>query len=136
MSSTATAAGSWAEIKRRKSAAITASRSHSGSVDLLRITPEDISEWRRPSVEMTPYPVRSVPQSTPRIFILFQRPLKRQTGLLVLGHRLDFGVVQFVVTVHVLNVVMIFERVVKLHHGPRLLTFQLYRVLRNHPDLG
>src|SRR5258706_1211278 len=99
-----------------------ASRTDKGSRTSVQITPCPRTLWRRPSLSMTPQPVRSVPQSMPRTRI------SRECFHLVF--------VDVEVRIDVLHVVVFFERLAQAQHAARVLPFQANQVLGNHAELS
>src|SRR5579864_4365788 len=80
---------------------------------------------RRPSLSMTPQPVRSVPQSMPntRTWIAGRS-----------GQRLHLLLIDVEVRVDALHVVVLLESLVQLQHRGSVLSFEAHRSLRNHSD--
>ena len=93
----------------------------------LAIVPEARSRTVVPRRETTPNPVTRVPGSTPSTTVALRvvRPGS-------VAERCKFLVFDVEVGVDVLHVVMLFERIHKLHHVFRIPTRDLDGVLRNH----
>src|SRR5271168_562592 len=118
----------------RNAPAIDARRISKPSRGSVRITPCPTTQCRRPSLSMTPHPVRSVPQSMPKT---------RMGGYLVPliearlpGKRLQFLLVDIKIGVYVLYIVMLLKGFVESQHAARVLAFKTHQILRNHGDLG
>src|ERR1051325_6194303 len=111
----------------RSAEAILASRAGSGARAPEQITPCARTLWRRPSVSMTPHPVRSVPQSIPNT----RTAVGRRSG-----QRFHLLFVDIEVGIDILNVVMLFEDFAQLQHAAGVLSFELDEVLRDHSDFS
>src|SRR4051812_165835 len=85
------------------------------------MTPATTMRWQSPSLSMTPYPVRSLPQSTPSTRTL-------------LRHRLQLLLIDIEVGVDALHVVMIFQDIGQPEHGVGVLALELDQILRHPRD--
>src|SRR4051794_31272343 len=119
--STAANSGACSRIKLRSPVAISSSRLSKGDRGLVRITPAATIRCRPPSLSITPQPVFSEPQSTPRT-----RTLLRQ--------RLQLLLVDIEVGINALHVVVVFQEFRQPEHAAGVLAFQLHEVLRNPGD--
>src|SRR5215831_4671186 len=120
-SSTAANSGLCSRINSRRPFAISNSRFSKGHRGLVLITPATTMRWLRPSLSITPYPVRSLPQSMPSTRTL-------------LRHRLQLLLVDIEVGVYILHVVVLFQSVVHAQHAAGILAFQPDQILRHERD--
>src|SRR5260370_40171816 len=96
-------------MARRRPSAICNKRASRGMRGEVRMTPASIRLCVRPSLSITPKPVRSTPQSIPRTRIL--------------GERLHLRLFHVDVGVDVLNVVVLLQRAIEPQHGAGVLAF-------------
>src|SRR5258708_4374849 len=103
------------DITSRNAAAIWRSLVSNGSRGSVRITPCARTRCLRPSLSMTPQPVRSVPQSMP----------STRTGFpALLRQGLHLGFIDVEVGIDVLHVFIFFQRFTQPEHAAGVLAFQ------------
>src|SRR5260370_8421397 len=110
-------------MTERRAQAMAWSRVSKGSRTLSRITPCATTVCLRPSLSMTPQPVRSVPQSMPRTRAFVRGDLR---------HGLQLFFVDVEIGINVLHVVVFFHQFGELQHAPDVLASNLQQILRHH----
>src|SRR6185312_13561699 len=120
-SSTAASSGRCSRMTSRSPPAISSNLRSKGHLGLVLITPAMTIRCRAPSLSITPYPVRSLPQSMP----------STRTGL---RNRLQLLLVDIEVGVHALHVLVFFQGFAHAQHAARVFALQLDQVLGNPGD--